>query len=106
MLVGDCAALGERHTEGGELLGQPADADAELEPAATEVVERVHLAGPQQRVAQRHERDGGADAQRRRGQRQRLARQQRVEQRRALGRPGSCGGDAEPGSGGYGYTES
>ena len=66
VLVGPAAPLGERDAEGGELLGQPADADPQLEAATAEVVERVHLARPQQRMAQRHEGDRRADAQRRR----------------------------------------
>ena len=57
------AALLERHADRLELLLEPADADAELDAAAAHVVERRHLLGQHERIAQRQDDDAGHEAQ-------------------------------------------
>ena len=54
------------HAEGVELLLQPADADAELDPPARQVVEGGQLLGQHDRVALREDEDAGGEAERRR----------------------------------------
>ena len=55
------AALLERHGHRVELLAQPADADAEVDPPAGQVVEVDHLLGRVHGVALGHEADAGAE---------------------------------------------
>ena len=64
VVVGPLAALGERDADGVELLLEPADADAELDPSLGEVVEGGDLLGDEDRVALREDQDAGAEADR------------------------------------------
>src|SRR5579859_2761332 len=63
ILVGALAATLEGNAERLELLLQPAYADAELDPAAAEIVERGDLLGQHQRVALRQDNHGRHEAQ-------------------------------------------
>ena len=67
VLVGAGAPPGEGDAEGVELLLQPAHTDAQLDPAARQVVEGGQLLGQDQRVAQGQDQDAGAEAQGLRG---------------------------------------
>ena len=64
VLIRDAPSFVERHIERRELFREPAEADAEVEPPAREVVDRVDLSGPQRRVPQWEQGDGGTDPQR------------------------------------------
>jgi len=61
--VGAGAPAGERHTEGVELLFEPAHADPQLHPAAGQPVERGHLLGHDGGVALGQDQDAGAESQ-------------------------------------------
>ena len=62
VLVGARAAPLERDAERVELLAQPADADAEVDPAARQAVERRDLLREHERVALRKDQDAGRRA--------------------------------------------
>ena len=66
VLVVACAAPLPRDTERIELFLHPADADAQLDPAAGEVVQRGQFLREHQGVALRQDQDAGAQSQRRR----------------------------------------
>ena len=61
VLVGQPTAVAERDAERAELLRGPADAHAEDQPAAAEVVEVGGHPGDQQRVPVGHDQHGGAE---------------------------------------------
>ena len=64
VVVEALAPLGEGDAEGVELLLEPPDADAELDPAAGEPVEGGDLLGDHDRVALREDQDAGAESDR------------------------------------------
>ena len=62
-VLGTAAGTGaEVHLQVLELLPQPADADAEVHPAAGEVIQVRHQLGGIDRLALRHQADAGAEA--------------------------------------------
>ena len=61
VLAGPLGAARERDAERGELLGQPADADAEDEAAAGQPVEAGDLLREDERVVLRDQADAGAE---------------------------------------------
>ena len=62
VLVGDAAPLREGHADRVELLLQPADPDAQLHPAARELIERRHLLGQGDGVALGEDEDARGEA--------------------------------------------
>ena len=61
MLVGNLAALFERHVHGGELFLHPADAHAKNEAAGGELIDGGGDPGPMQGVAIGHHHDAHAE---------------------------------------------
>ena len=57
VFIAETATGGEVHVQCRKLFGQPSDTDAELESSCTEVIKRGHLAGPEQRMTQRQQRN-------------------------------------------------
>ena len=89
VLVIPRAATFPGNAEGIELLLQPADAQAQLHPAARELVQCRQLLGKHQGIALRHDQDAGSQPQRRRrrgGERQpnKRIRNRRIRLRRYL----------------------
>jgi hypothetical protein len=64
--AGAAGPLGDRHAEQLELALAVAEAEADLEPAAAQLVEHGDVLGEAQRVLERAEQDRGADPHRRR----------------------------------------
>src|SRR5262249_58630645 len=61
VLAGAVGAARERDAEGGELLAQPADANAEHEAAVGQAIEAGDLLREDERVVLRNEADAGAE---------------------------------------------